>query len=763
MENDIGKHDEEAIALLDGIARMFGGVMVYGIDGDRLVPMYKKGRIFDSEATGALSSADRQRLVDISKKCALGGEGNRFVLLESGAVFRVSRLEGGRFLAVYEEQTADPERAENEVLKGRLEIALRNTYDMVYEINLAEDSLYRLTSGTDGVVVSKMEQSFTECAAEGADSLVREDYRDIFLKVMSREYLRSHIESSGDRVTLEVPRKCSDGEYRWFSYLVKKTEQTENSYTVFIQNIDRQKRDAMRFGHINEICKAVVSHTYRDVYVIDLRSGRYFRYCMNGAIMSELMESYNYDEKIDFLSRFIYSEDMGLWEKHIFRRNIAANLEEKQEQCVRIRLKGSSGISWREVIYRYINKEQGLVLCTVQDVTEQVLADREAEEKLRSALRCAKKASEAKSCFLNHISHDIRTPMEAIVGMTDLTLMHAGNAKMVRDGLNEINGFMKYLLSQVDNIIEFSRAESGRFNLISEPFGLRRLCSDISVIIRLQSAYNGIEYTESISDNVHEYYIGDGPHIKQILMNLVSNSLKYTPKGGSISLTVSEGEGEKGTEVCFLIADTGIGMDSKTVERMLKPFERDSERDGSGMGLTVANNLTKLMHGRLEIQSAVDKGTAARVTIPLEVTGEREKTAAPAKIDDGFIKGKRILLVEDNDVNREIVSVILRNRGFKVDTAINGEAAVKRFMSNKRGYYAVILMDIKMPVMDGLEAAKAIRSSSRADAKTQPIIALTANAFDEDVEASRAAGMNGHITKPMQPDDLLRLLQDIIK
>ena len=763
MEDLIAKHGEETITLLDGIAEMFGGVMVYDIDGEKFVPLYKKGRVFDSTEIGALSPADRQKLADVSKKCASGSGGNLFAFLENGAVFRVCRLESGQFLAVYEERTANPEHTENEILKGRLEIALRNTYDLVYEINPVDNSSYRLTSGTKGVVVSKMDRCFAKCVADGADNLIRGDYRDIYLKVMNRDYLRSHIKNSDDRVTFEVPRKCSDGEYRWFSYLIKKADWAENSYIMFIKNIDRQKRDTMRFGHINEICKAVVSHTYRDVYVIDLKSGQYFRYCINGEIMSELRESYDYDEKIDFLSRFIYDEDMGLWEKHILRKNIAANLEEKQEQCVRIRLKGRNGISWREVIYRYINKEQGLVLCTAQDITEQVLADREAEEKLRSALHCAKKASEAKSSFLNHISHDIRTPMEAIVGMTDLTLMHAGNAEMVRDGLNEINGFMKYLLSQVDNIIEFSRAESGKFNLITAPFDLRKLCSDISGIVKLQSAYNGIRYTESISDNVHDYYMGDGPHIKQILMNLVSNSLKYTPKGGSISLTVSEAESENGTEISFLVADTGMGMETKTAERMLKPFERDSERDGSGLGLTVANNLTKLMHGRLDIHSAPDMGTAARVTIPLEVTDECEKKAAPVEIDDSFIKGKRILLVEDNDVNREIVSGILRNRGFKVDTAINGEAAVKRFLSNDEGYYAVILMDIRMPVMNGLEAAKAIRGSSRADAKTQPIIALTANAFDEDVEASKAAGMNGHITKPMQPDDLLRLLQDIIK
>lgn len=754
--------DENTLAMLKGVAEMFGGAVLYEISGESYIPLTVCGKVHGCGRDGRFSEKDSESLVEASAMgCRVA------YLTDSEAMLKISALDikdRSVFLGVpIDEKPRSSELDENIVLKGRLEIALRNTYDLVYEINPVDNSSYRLKNSDGGVVISKVDTCFSKCVSDGAENLVHKDYKQLYLDIMNDRYFKKHIKSAEDSIYFEIPRKFGGDKYCWFSYLIKKTGWAENSYLMFIKNIDKEKNATVRYQQLNEICKFVVEQTYRDVYVVDLESGLYLRYCTNGKTVSNLEESRSYDKAIANLEKYVYPEDIDLWHSSVERSAIAENLLHEQETSVCIRFKVDMKSYWRELSCRYLDKEKGLVLCMVKDITDRVLADREAEARLRDALHRAKTASKAKSDFMYHISHDIRTPMEAIVGMADLTLMHAENPSMVKDGLNEINGFMRYLLSQVDNIIEFSRAESGKFSLDPKAFNLRELCGDISSIVRLQAAYNGTRYTESISENIHQYYIGDSMRIRQILMNLFSNSLKYTSKGGNINLRVSEAQGEKGTEVYFSVVDTGMGMEPEVVERMLKPFEKDGDREGCGLGLSVVSSLVKLMNGTLEIHSLPDMGTAVDIRLPLEFAAAEETAdAVPQESGNIPFRGKRILLVEDNDVNREIVSVMLRIRGFRVDTAINGEGAVKRFLQNEAGYYSVILMDIRMPVMDGLEAARQIRSSDRPDAKTQPIIALTANAFDEDIEASRAAGMNGHITKPMQPDELLKELKNII-
>lgn len=381
-------------------------------------------------------------------------------------------------------------------------------------------------------------------------------------------------------------------------------------------------------------------------------------------------------------------------------------------------------------------------------------------------------ASKAKSEFLARMSHEIRTPMNAIIGMTTIAQTMEEIPEQVTDCLQKIESSTKYLLSLINDVLDMSRIESGRMKIEKENFCLEELIKEIDILIRSQAERKNINFV--VKTHVQNtWLIGDTLRISQILMNLLGNAVKFTKENGKIILTVEQISYENDlAELYFSVKDNGIGISNKNRNRIFDAFEQAEDNTtrkfgGTGLGLAISSNLVRMMGGKLELESELGKGAEFYFTISLpigfaEIIDSNSNKTEKIQKEYQF-EGKSLLLVEDNDLNIEIAQTILEMVGFSVVVAKDGKQAVDIYLESEPGTFDVILMDIRMPIMGGLEATKIIRSSKKEDAKTIPIIALSANAFEEDIEKSMKSGMNGHLAKPIDIKQLYAVLNEVIQ
>lgn len=425
------------------------------------------------------------------------------------------------------------------------------------------------------------------------------------------------------------------------------------------------------------------------------------------------------------------------------------------------------------------------------DITKQREEQERQRKILEEAYKTAQIASEAKTNFLSSMSHDIRTPMNAIMGMTAIAEANIDSQEKIRDCLNKINTSTHHLLNLINEVLDMSRIESGKIDLISEEVSLPEMFEDIANMFQPLVAERN-QKLQLFSGHLRHWKVRtDGGRLQQVLMNLLTNAVKYTPEGGTISLRAQElpdNSGNKG-QYEFIIEDNGIGIDGEFLPHIFEPFTRAEDTrinkiQGTGLGLAITQNIVRMMNGTIEVKSELGKGSEFIVAIPLErcddiVIPEAEPDnlrASDANDNDSqgttealdektqdFLTSKRILLVEDNELNREIASELLQMHGFSIDKAENGQRAVEKFVASAPETYDCILMDIQMPVMDGYQATRTIRSLEREDAHTIPILALTANAFATDLAKAHSAGMNDHIAKPIDINRLLEALQRWMK
>ena len=401
-------------------------------------------------------------------------------------------------------------------------------------------------------------------------------------------------------------------------------------------------------------------------------------------------------------------------------------------------------------------------------------------EALAGALTVAEDASRAKTAFLSNMSHEIRTPMNAIIGLDTLALHDAGLSEQTRDYLEKIGASARHLLGLINDILDMSRIESGRVILHKEEFSLGAVLEEINTMVMSQCSDKGLHYECRVLSEMDDWYVGDATKLKEVLINILSNAIKFTEAPGSVTMTVRRtAQFEDQSTLCFRVQDTGIGMDQEFLPKIFDPF---SQEDGStknkygstGLGMAITKNIVEMMNGTISVESEKGVGTAFTVFVtlknseheeaaPAAAPGQETASASGGDEQRPTLAGRRILLAEDIEINAEIMMDVLSMEEIEADHAENGRVAVEMFSASTPGSYSAILMDIRMPEMDGLEAAAAIRALDRPDAKKIPIIALTANAFDEDVQRSLQAGMNAHLSKPVEPDHLYRTLKDLIE
>lgn len=375
-------------------------------------------------------------------------------------------------------------------------------------------------------------------------------------------------------------------------------------------------------------------------------------------------------------------------------------------------------------------------------------------------------SAKAKSDFLARMSHEIRTPMNGIIGMTEIALKDGQTEERRIDCLRKIEYSSEYLLGLINDILDMSKIESGKMRLIEEKCNLMEMIQGLRPLLEAKLNENNIQYIADIQLKNH-WFMADSLRLNQVLVNLLGNALKYSRPDGHVWLTVRETEEEKGfSNLYFQVRDDGIGIAPEKQQLIFRQFEQadnseNARKQGTGLGLAISRRIVRMMDSDIKLESEPGKGSSFSFSVKLQpVSGE--KTTVTSQPEEISFPGKRILVVEDNELNMEIICTILENYGIKTEQAVNGKEAVRRMEESVPGYYDMIFMDIMMPEMDGLEATRTIRNLDREDCKKIPIYAMSANAFDEDVKRSLASGMNGHLSKPVNLQVLEKTLQKVL-
>lgn len=481
-----------------------------------------------------------------------------------------------------------------------------------------------------------------------------------------------------------------------------------------------------------------------------------------------------------------YSEYVKYWEKRIggdrlesyrtffqSERLIQCYKEGKPEQSYECQITDARGRArlWQFVLLLGENENSGdiIALVIIKDITEQLAK----QNLLLAALQQAQMAKIARNTFLSNMSHDIRTPLNAIIGYTELARDHMDDPGKVGSYMDKIQASSEQLLAILNESLEITRIESGKVSLIERKCHLADLLADIESTFRIGIEEKNIRFYLEKDEVRHFSVVTDYIRLKEILCQLVDNAMKYTEPGGRISLTVKE------TDIAvngyakfqFMVRDDGIGISEEFQASLFEPFTRENNTTesgipGTGLGLTVVKGLVDIMGGEISVRSEPGKGCCFTVSMLMKLQKkqqeERPGDRENASVDPVSLEGKRILVVEDNEINREIVGEVLKSEGFLVESAQNGEEALERIQQSEAGYYSLVLMDIQMPVMDGYEATRAIRNLDDKELADVPIVALSANAFAEDYQHSLDVGMDAHVPKPIDRIKLRELLQQLI-
>lgn len=413
---------------------------------------------------------------------------------------------------------------------------------------------------------------------------------------------------------------------------------------------------------------------------------------------------------------------------------------------------------------------------SLSDLQARLSVMQQQRDALQSALDLAEQGSRAKDAFLANVSHDFRTPMNAISGFAGIALDHLGEQAYVRDCLEKILLSSNHLLDLVNDILDATRIQSGKLAIACQPMSLGALLQEITSLFSETAVKRGLAFSVMVDGIRHDCIIADRTRIAQVLVNVIGNAFKFTPDDGHVTLTVTESarSGSGISTFTFTVTDTGCGMTQDFIQRIFEPFERSStpivsQTEGTGLGMTITKNLVDLMSGTIDVESEVGQGSTFTISLPFELDPDDDaacscETVAPDSLstETPDFSGMRVLVADDDDLSREVLAVTLERYGFAVDAVRDGDEAVSTFEASEVHTYDVLMLDMRMQRINGDEAARTIRAMDREDARRLPIFAVTADAFDEVLSTVREAGMTGRVTKPLEVRALLDLLAECL-
>ncbi|GFI33412.1 aerobic respiration control sensor protein ArcB [Lachnospiraceae bacterium] len=598
-----------------------------------------------------------------------------------------------------------------------------------------------------------------------AEDLVDQEYHELFCRV--HEFIRD----GGKNDYFYYSAK--QGTF-WCKCSISSVRFDEWGNTVFavgiIEDLTRQREIELENERYQSLYKFTVDSEYDGIGIIDVNSGNTEVKVARHINPRRTISQGDFEDiKTRFIDLFICENDRDFFQNRITLPIVLERLERTQE-AVQYYFTSNEEYGKRHklVTVRYFNEKHTKLFVCVRDIELQIQTEADNKAALQKAFEAAEQANRAKSEFLSKMSHDIRTPMNAIVGMSAIAEANIDDRERMKDCLNKIKIASHHLTNLVNEVLDMSRIESGKINLVTEDFDLAELVEDVMTISQTKAEEKQQELILNMNIR-NRKVMGDNLSLQKVFNNILGNAVKYTQKGGRIRFQVEELSSlhQNYGYYRFIIADNGFGMSEEFQKKLFEPFERSGDPrvesiEGTGLGMPIAYNLIQLMKGDIQVKSELDKGSEFTITLFLPLQSEEEKKEQEnreEKEETAAFPGKRVLLVEDNELNIEIAMEILKMFELEVTLASNGKEAVEIYQSREAGSFDIVFMDIQMPVMDGYTAAKKIRDSGRKDAGTIPIVAMTANAFSEDVQKAIHTGMNDHLAKPIDIQLLVKILK----
>ncbi|MEG2744521.1 MAG: PAS domain-containing protein [Oscillospiraceae bacterium] len=657
-------------------------------------------------------------------------------------------------------------------VKRKYEEALKHRYSNLGEniilaghCNVSRNLILEVEDKT-GLELERRFGTVREDFFKGLASLIPDsEQRSAFCKAFLNENIKNSFELGITQHDVDCAVNLGEEKgMRWVSVHVDTALQPETGELVGFLTV----RDVSASKMQEQVLDAVIQFDYDFVAHLSLYSNTTVFY--NSKSQSEQLRDYKYGVAYSYTDavsrtaeRYIVEEDRALYEESMSIKNLLEQMKEKNSYEFIYHLREENGeIRTKQTRFAVHNRAAGIVVFCRADVTE-VLAQQEKQKiALSESLAIARQANSSKSKFLSSMSHDIRTPMNAIVGMCNLAIEDESNTRQVHESLKVIKQSSALLLSMITDILDMNRIESGKMVLTDEAFSFSEqleLAAERAKALASKK-HQSVELRVDIS---HDSCCGDVVRIHRIIDNILANALKFTPEGGKITYSLSETplEHKQISLYRFEISDTGIGISKEQQKHIFEPFYRvensmTSQVEGTGLGLPIVKSIVDNMGGTISVNSALNAGTTFTIELPLrfaeEANREKEEEKPSGRALD--LSNVHVLLCEDHPMNQLVATRILEKVGAQVTIAEDGKAGLELFSKSPPNSFDVILMDIQMPLMNGYEASRAIRACSQPQAKTIPIIAMTANAFAEDVQKSIDAGMNDHLTKPIEPKEL---------
>ncbi|MBQ4103847.1 MAG: response regulator [Clostridia bacterium] len=589
---------------------------------------------------------------------------------------------------------------------------------------------------------------------------------------LSVENLLNLFEKGVTEVREEYHAKLKDGDRIWVCVNVNllKSPKTGNILAFFYnKNITNEKMSAI-------ISEKVLSQNYLEVGVIDTVHDTYTRFYSLATNISQFNNSFAFEKGMDiFCEKRVTDGDRKRVKKYMTLDYINSAI--KKNGIVEFQFLGldrNGNKEYNSMVIKPLYKDRTDVLLSTRSNVDAIVREgQKKEKKLKKAMEEAKKANEARSDFFAGISHDMRTPMNAIIGMSALGVEESKD-EVIKKYFTNIDASAHFLLGLINDALDSSQIEKNVLTLTNEPYSIEEFKLYVNSMVRSLCDAKKIDFTMTASDNLAKYISTDKLRFNQIFFNLLSNAVKFTPENGKIDFIIDFVSRNNGVVVHrFTVRDTGIGMSKDFQKKMFNQFTREGSSSlntsGTGLGLFITKYVVELMGGTISVSSDVGKGSEFVVELALkEIEMDSSLSELKENISqedyDEILKDKRVLLCEDNEMNSQIAVRVLEKKGMIVECAPDGQAGLEKFNNSDEGYYDVILMDVRMPVMDGLEATKFIRNLERMDSKKVPIIAMSANTHKKDIETALKAGMSTHIGKPFDIKELYKVISlELIK
>ncbi|MBQ3365328.1 MAG: response regulator [Acidaminococcaceae bacterium] len=659
-----------------------------------------------------------------------------------------------------------------EVSPARVAQALAADYFCIYYVNTKNNKFIEYSASEEyrALGLPRSGEDFIGFSRERFEAIIHPEDQERFLDGFVKEKIISELDAHG--IYTLTFRMMFNGVPTYVHLKVTRMIEKEGSHIVIgISSVDEQMKamEAFETAHHASITfgrvATALAGDYFSIYVVDLDTDRFVEYSASKEFDTLGVEKtgedfFNVSRRN--MSRLIYEDDRERFMGTFYREKVMSILERDKIFTMKYRLVFGDTPVWVSMKATLLEDKDGRHLIIG---TNNIEAQMEREEEYQRRVREAR--TSARNDFLANMSHDIRTPMNAIVGYTNIAKTNKHKPDTVADALDKIGSSSHYLLSLINDILDISKIESGKMQISCGPCDLAALFRRIEDITALQAKKKSLVINYS-HDNIRHYQVNtDELRIEQIIINIVSNAIKYTPPGKTVDLIAEEVPSPGGkNKYRFIVRDTGIGIKEEYLPYIFESFTREERStvnriQGTGLGLAITAKIVEMMGGTISVKSKLGEGSEFTVELELDPL-ETDSPVIAVNSESADLAGCRILLVEDNAINAEIARMILEQYGAGVQQAENGETGLKAVQEKDPGYYDAVLMDIQMPVMNGFEATKAIRALGGAYATELPIIAMSANAYDEDVRDCLAAGMNGHIAKPFNPDELLRILRRYI-